>query len=107
MALTLWDLGMIGKNPKDRHGNLQPVTQYYELDRSKVINQEGASAVGLINITFWGEEATVFAAKDKAGKILPLMALPCPHWYHQNRAVATPGNIVPYSKEKWDFDNQL
>lgn len=89
MALANWSEGI-----EIKEGNLVPTTQFYELDLRTVMNQPGAVWIGLLHFQFRGIDTTVYAAKDGAGAVLPLVALPCPPWYHEDFLEAYPTNII-------------
>lgn len=89
MALTYWDESKYLDSQNYDEGDF-----YYELDKKIVMEQPGAHTGGLINVKFKKEEITVFAAKDKEGKVLQKIALPCPPYHHESVKEAIPGNFL-------------
>lgn len=89
MAYTFW-------NPErsSATGNHSLTTLYYEEDRKKVLAQSGAASAGLLHMIFRDEPVTVFAAKDKTGRVLEVVALPCPPYYHETMREAFPGKFL-------------
>ncbi len=89
MALAYWN----NTNPTGT-GNYDSFTQYYEEDRTTVLNQPGAAASGLANMDFRGVSITVFAVRNDDDEIFGLVALPCPPYHHTTKPEAIPGNIL-------------